>query len=108
MAQGTTGDADFAVAIDGGDGPDTGPIPVGGMTTVTVGEAGAGSGTAIAIDTGGIVLAGSTDNTLTFTYTVAGAAGYPKDVRIAVPDGWDAPIPSNYTVTHKRDRSYAF
>ena len=25
MAQGTTGSADFAVAIDGGDGPDTGP-----------------------------------------------------------------------------------
>ena len=38
MAQGTTGSAVFAVAIDGGDGPDdfpdTGPKAVGGMTTV--------------------------------------------------------------------------
>ena len=39
MAQGTTGAAAFAVAIDGGDGPDTGPMAVGGMTTVTVDEA---------------------------------------------------------------------
>ena len=55
------------------------------MTAVTVGEAGAGSGTAVAM-TDGIVLPGSTENTLTFTYTVAGAAGYPADVRVAVTD----------------------
>ena len=71
------------------------------MTTVTVGEAGAGSGTAAAM-TDGIVLPGSTENTLTFTYTVAGAAGYPADVRVAVTDDWTAVVSSNHTVTHKR------
>ena len=101
MAQGTTGAANFAVAIDGGDGPDTGPKAVGGMTTVTVEEAGAGSGMAMAM-TDGIVLPGSTENTLTFTYTVAGAAGYPADVRVAVTDDWTAVVSSNHTVTHKR------
>ena len=102
MAQGTMGDADFAVAVNGGDGPGTAIMPVEkSMTTVTVGEAGSGSGM-IAVDTGGIILAGSTtDKTLTFTYTVAGEASYPKDVRIAVPDGWDVPIAGNYTVSHK-------
>ena len=101
MAQGTTGAANFAVAIDGGDGPNTGPVAVGGTTAVTVGEAGAGSGTAAAM-TDGIVLPGSTENTLTFTYTVAGAAGYPADVRVAVTDDWTAVVSSNHTVTHKR------
>ena len=101
MVQGTIGSANFAVAIDGGDGPDTGPMPVGGMTAVTVGEAGAGSGTAVAT-TDGIVLPGSTENTLTFTYTAAGAASYPSDVRVAVTDDWTTPTPSNYSVTHKR------
>ena len=48
---------------------------------------------------------GSEDNILTFTYTVAGTASYPATVRVAVPDGWDAPISSNYTVTHKRSRA---
>ena len=102
MAQGTTGDADFAVAVNGGDGPGTEIMSVEkSMITVTVEQAGSGSGT-IAVDTGGIILAGSTDKTLTFTYTVAGEARYPKDVRIAVPDGWDAPIASSYTVSLKR------
>ena len=41
MVQATTGDAPFVVAIDGGDGPNTGPIDVSGMTTVMVEEAGA-------------------------------------------------------------------
>ena len=102
MAQGTVGPADFVVAVNGGDGPGTDIMPVGkSMTTVTVGEAGSGSGT-IAVDTGGIILAGSTDKTLTFTYTVAGEASYPKDLRIAVPDGWDPPIAANYEVSLKR------
>ena len=101
MAQGTTGSANFDVAIDGGDGPGTGPMKVDGMTAVTVGEAGAGSGTATAM-TDGIVLPGSTENTLTFTYTVAGAAGYPADVRVTVTDDWTAVVSSNHTVTHKR------
>ena len=101
MVQGTIGPADFAVAIDGGDGPGTGPMAVGGMTAVEVGEAGAGSGTAVAT-TDGIVLPGSTENTLTFTYTAAGAASYPSTVRVAVTDDWTTPTPSNYSVTHKR------
>ena len=102
MAQGTVGDAEFAVAVNGGDGPGTEIMSVEkSMTTVAVGEAGSGSGM-IAVDTGGIILAGSTDKTLTFTYTVAGEAKYPKDVRIAVPDGWDAPIAANYEVSIKR------
>ena len=96
------GTADFAVAVNGGDGPGTDIMPVEkSMTTVTVGEAGSGSGM-IAVDTDGIILAGSTDKTLTFTYTVAGEASYPKDVRIAVPDGWDAPVALSYEVSHKR------
>ena len=101
MAQGTTGSAAFAVAIDSGDGPDTGPKAVDGMTTVTVGEAAPGSGMAMAT-TDGIVLPGSPENTLTFTYTVAGESSYPADVRVAVTDDWTAVVSSNYTVTHKR------
>ena len=101
MAQGTTGSANFAVAIDGGDGPGTGPMAVGGMTTVTVEEAGPGSGTATAM-TDGIVKPSTEDNTLTFTYTVAGTASYPADIRVVVPDDWTPPLSSNYTVTHKR------
>ena len=105
MAQGTVDTVDFAVAVNGGDGPGTEIMPITpvekSMTTVTVEQAGSGSGM-IAVDTGGIILAGSTDKTLTFTYTVAGEASYPKDVRIAVPDGWDAPIASSYTVSLKR------
>ena len=101
MAQGTTGTAKFAIAADGGDGPGTGVKAVGGMDTVTVNEAGPGSGMATAM-TDGIVLPGSTENTLTFTYTVAGEASYPADVRVAVPDGWTSVVPSNHTVTHKR------
>ena len=102
MAQGTIDEVDFAVAVNGGDGPGTEIMPVEkSMTTVTVGEAGSGSGM-IAVDTDGTILAGSTDKTLTFTYTVAGEASYPKDVRIAVPDGWDAPVALNYEVSLKR------
>ena len=101
MVQGTTGSANFAVAIDGGDGPDTGPMAVSGMTAVMVEEAGPGSGTAVAM-TDGIVLPGTEDNTLTFTYTVAGTASYPADIRVAVPDDWTPPTPNNYSVTHKR------
>ena len=101
MVQGTTGSASFAVAIDSGDGPGTGVVAVDGMTAVTVEEAAPGSGTAAAT-TDGIVLPGSTENTLTFTYTAAGEASYPSDVRVAVTDDWTAPTPSNYIVTHKR------
>ena len=101
MVQGTTGAADFAVATDGGDGPGTGVAAVDGMTAVMVEEAAPGSGMAVAM-TDGIVLPGSTENTLTFTYTAAGEASYPSDVRVAVTDDWTTPTPSNYGVTHKR------
>ena len=52
--------------------------------------------------TDGIVLPSSPENTLTFTYTVAGEASYPADVRVAVTDDWTAVVSSNYTVTHRR------
>ena len=97
--QGTADSANFAVAIDGGDGPGTGVKAVGGMTTVTVEEAASGSGT-VAVEPK-FVLPGST-NTLTFTYNVAGEASYPSDVRVAVPDDWTPATSSNYTVTLKR------
>ena len=97
--QGTAGSANFAVAIDGGDGPGTGVKPVSGMTTVTVDEAARGSGT-VAVEPK-FVLPGST-NTLTFTYTVAGEASYPSDVRVAVPDDWTPATASNFTVSLKR------
>ena len=104
MVQGTTGDADFAVAFNGGDGPGTDIMVVDkSMTTVMVEEAAPGSGTAVAM-TGGIVKPGTTGNTLTFTYTVAGEAFYPSDVRVVVPDGWTPPASRNdYTVMHERD-----
>ena len=56
--------------------------------------------------TDGIVLPGSTENTLTFTYTVAGAASYPADVRVTVTDDWTAVVSSNHTVTHMRAGRY--
>ena len=80
MVQGTVDEADFAVAFNGGDGPGTDIMVVDkSMTTVMVEEAAPGSGTAVAM-TGGIVKPGTTENTLTFTYTVAGEAFYPSDV----------------------------
>ena len=104
MVQGTVDEADFAVAFNGGDGPGTDIIVVDkSMTTVMVEEAAPGSGTAVAM-TGGIVKPGTTGNTLTFTYTVAGEAFYPSDVRVVVPDGWTPPASRNdYTVVHERD-----
>ena len=104
MVQGTTDEADFAVAFNGGDGPGTDIMVVDkSMTTVMVEEAAPGSGTATAM-TGGIVKPGTTGNTLTFTYTVAGEAFYPSDVRVVVPDGWTPPASRNdYTVMHERD-----
>ena len=101
MVQGATDDAQFKIESDGGDGPGTLPMAIDTSPTVTVGEAAAGSGS-VTVDTGGIVLLGATDSTLTFTYTVAGETSFPSNVRILVPNGWDAPIASNHTVTQKR------
>ena len=101
MVQGATGDAEFKLASDGGDGPGTGIIAIDTSPTVMVDEAAAGSGS-VSVDTGGIVLLGDADRTLTFAYTVAGETSYPSNIRILVPDGWDAPIPDNHTVMQKR------
>ena len=92
MVQAATGDATFAVAVDGGAGPATGAAavsaPEGGTLTVTVGEAAAGSGMA-SVDLGGnAVVAGSAANELIFNYTAVGTIGYPREIRVTVPASW--------------------
>ncbi len=89
MVQPTAADGvAFGVASMGSDGPGTGFIALT-APTVDVGEANPGSGTAKADPM--FATAGTSGNTLTVTYTVAGDASYPKDIRVAVPTGWSVP-----------------
>ena len=81
-------DVEFGVASMGSDGPGTGFIALT-SPTVDVGEASAGSGTAMVDPM--FVTAATAGNNLTITYTVAGEATYPKDIRVAVPTGWSVP-----------------
>ena len=93
----------FGVASMGSEGPGMDFIDLDDLT-VDVGEAAAGSGMAMVDPM--FVTAGSSGNILTFTYTVAGEATYPRDIRIAVPEGWSKPgdvaDEGTYTVTLMR------
>ena len=114
--QPAAGSAAFKVAIDGGDGPDTadGPAPAEtGAPAITVGEAAAGSGM-VSVDPGGVILAGSTGNTLTFTYTLVGDITTSlREFRVEVDPDWTKPIAGGkasdkkgtYEITHKRSGS---
>ena len=79
----------FGFMSMGSEGPGTGFMSVDTDGTFDVGEAAAGSGMAMVDPM--FVTAGTSGNTLTFTYTVAGVASYPKDIRVKVPDGWSEP-----------------
>ena len=81
-------DVIFGIAYKGSEGPDDSFIALDNLT-VDVGEARAGTGTATVSPE--IVTAGTAANTLTFTYTAAGEATYPKDIRVAVPERWSPP-----------------
>ena len=114
--QPAAGSAAFKVAIDGGDGPDTadGPAPAEtGAPAITVGEAAAGSGM-VSVDPGGVILAGSTGNTLTFTYTLVGDITTSlREFRVEVDPDWTKPIAGGkasdkkgtYEITHRRSGS---
>ena len=75
------GDLSFTVAVDGGEGPgevaEGMPTPMAlidgsGALSVTVGDAAAGSGTVMVTQDPGAVVAGSSGNTITVTYTAIG------------------------------------
>ena len=96
-----TGDLEFAVAVDGGEGPgdpevDEGmPIPVavdGSPVTVMVIDAAAGSGMVSAMATGDVVQANMPGNEITVTYTAEGEIGGGKTITVTVPDGWSPPL----------------
>ena len=113
MVQPTTGNAAFAVAVDGGAGPGAGPLPVTpdpeGALTVSVGDASPGSGSGEVVLQQAIV-AGEGGHTLTFIYTAAAAITDRKlDIRVEVPTGWsvptdktDADARGSFTVTHQK------
>ena len=116
--QQAVGSPAFAVAVDGGEGPDSadGPVPMAVAVpedkslAVSVREARPGSGT-IDVDTDGAILAGSTGNTLTFTYTAAGQISTSlTEFRVIVDEDWSKPIAGGkasdkkgtYSITHLR------
>ena len=97
------GDIAFTVAVDGGEGPDEklaadgAPTPMAlidgsGALTVTIGQAAAGSGSVMIAQEPGAVVAGSSGNKITVTYTAIGEIGAGKKITVVVPDGWSAPL----------------
>ena len=107
-------DVAFGVSFKGKDGPGTDDNPgidfiplMNDNLKVDVGEAAAGSGTAMVMP--GAVTAGMTVEKITFTYTVAGDATYPTDIRVEVPSDWSDPTAEaagddnygTYKVTHR-------
>ena len=91
--QETTGDATFAIDFDGSKGPDEGEfIALSEVLTVEVGQARAGSGDVEIDQMGEVVVAASTGNELTVTYTAIGEIGEEKQITVEVPAGWSAPI----------------
>ena len=111
--QPTTGDATFAVAVDGGAGPGEDAASVSadpeGALTVSIGEAAPGSGTGM-VDIAQAIAVNSSGNTLTFTYTAVGQIdSRQRDFRVEVPTGWSEPTAEttattkgSYTVTQRR------
>lgn len=95
------GDLAFTVAVDGGEGPgevlEGAPVPEAlidgsGALTVTVGQAAAGSGMVSVSQDPGAVVAGSSPNEITVTYTAIGEIGEDKTIKVTVPDGWTPPV----------------
>ncbi len=111
--QGTTGDATFTVAVDGGAGPGEDPVNVTpdptDATTIAVGDALPGSGSGRVVIEKPVKI-NSTGNTLKFIYTPSGAiADRSLDIRVEVPTGWSVPTDrvdagarGSFTVTHKK------
>ena len=110
------GDFAFKVGFDGSHGPDEGFIALPDLS-VTVMDARAGSGE-VMIDQMGEVVAGSTGNEITITYTVQGQISELREFKVRVPAGWSPPIDDaaaadkmgTYIVTHSRlndDGEYA-
>ena len=98
------GDLAFTLAVDGGEGPgevaEGMPAPMAlidgsgasDMLKVTVGQAAAGSGRVMVDQDPGAVVASSSGNTITVTYTAIGEIGEGKKITVTVPDGWSAPL----------------
>ena len=111
--QGTTGDATFTVAVDGGAGPGEDPVNVTpdptDATTIAVGDALPGSGSGRVVIEKPVKI-NSTGNTLKFIYTPSGAiADRSLDIRVEVPTGWSEPTArtddaarGSFTVTHNK------
>ena len=98
--QSTVGTSNFTVELNGNldkvddPGIKTDLVKVADLA-VTVGEAKAGSG--MAASSQGAVTVDTSDNVLTFTYTVVGEINSARDIRVSVPTGWSAP---SYTIKH--------
>ena len=107
-AQPKAGDAVFKLAFDGGHGPDKGFIALDDVTFEVM-DARAGSGD-VMIDQMGEVVAGSTGNEITITYTVQGQISELREFKVRVPAGWSPPINDvaavdkmgTYIVAHSR------
>ena len=94
MVQPTRGNAQFTVAVDGGDQPSDaadGTMPIADLSdlVVEVEAARAGSGTATISPS--FVDAGGDEATLAITYTAAGDIFYPSTVMVEVPTSWEEP-----------------
>ena len=101
------GDVAFKIGFDGGRGPDEGFTALPDLT-VTVMDARAGSGD---VDISQMpIVAASTGNELTITYTVAGQISELREFKVRVPAGWSPPSAAataeanvgTYTVAHTR------
>ena len=89
----TTGDVKFTLDFDGSRGPDEGEFKaLSEELSVTVEEARAGSGRAVAMATGDGVIANTTGNEVVITYTAIGEIGEEKQITVEVPAGWSAPL----------------
>ena len=98
-------DVEFAVAVDGGEGPgeDLDDIAVQPVIDVRAARIGTGD-----LDVDPMhVEAGSEDNDLTFTYTAVGDIFFPTEFTIEVPPDWSSATAGTrtadkgrYTVTH--------
>ena len=109
--QSAIGDAEFVVAVAGGDGPGEDPAGVtpdpADALTVSVGNASPGSGSGT-VELEAAIIANTVGNTLTLIYTPAGQIDDRSlDIRVEVPTGWSEPTDSIDTAEKGELHRYA-